>query len=197
MSSENTQHKIGRIRPPRVHITYDVEIGDAVVVKELPFIIGIVADLSGHRLENAISILKTRKFVEIDGGNFDHVMASIGPRLSYASVNYTKELSGSKDQKINVTLNFSELDDFSPFGVLSQVDELKKINELRTHLRDLLAKVDGNDNLAYLLARLMEDPFRLAVLEAELEKMDADKNMNRGNQPNPHQPDNNNEGVSS
>src|SRR5947209_12482097 len=83
---ESTQHKLDRVRPPRVQITYDVEIGDAIVMKELPFVVGIMSDLSGKPAE-PLPPLKERKYVEIDRDNFNDIMKSIGPRLALRADN--------------------------------------------------------------------------------------------------------------
>src|ERR1051325_9927392 len=129
---ESTQHKLDRVRPPRVQITYDVEIGDAIVMKELPFVVGIMADLSGHP-EEPLPPLKQRKYVEIDRDNFNDIMKAVGPRLAMRVGN---RLTGNGDM-MNVELNFKNLDDFSPINVLKQVESLKKLFDARTRLADL------------------------------------------------------------
>lgn len=144
--AESTQHKLSRIRPPRVQITYDVEIGDAIQMKELPFVGGIMADLSGVP-EEALPKIKDRKFVEIDRDNFNDVMASINPRLVFQAENKLAD-DGSK---LNVELKFSNMDDFNPVAVLKQVVPLKKLYDARQRLSDLLTKLDGNDELDQLL----------------------------------------------
>ena len=144
--AESTQHKLDRIRPPRVQITYDVEIGDAIQMKELPFVGGIMADLSGVP-EEALAKVKDRKFVEIDRDNFNDVMASINPRLVFQAENKLAD-DGSK---LNVELKFSNMDDFNPVAVLKQVTPLKKLYDARQRLSDLLTKLDGNDELDQLL----------------------------------------------
>ncbi len=143
---ESTQHKLDRIRPPRVQITYDVEIGDAIQMKELPFVGGIMADLSGVP-EEALPKVKDRKFVEIDRDNFSDVMASVNPRLVFQVENKLVN-DGSK---LNVELKFSNVDDFNPVAVLKQVAPLKKLFDARQRLSDLLTKLDGNDELDQLL----------------------------------------------
>src|SRR5581483_11934222 len=110
--SESTQHKLDRIRKPRVHLTYDVQIGDAIELKELPFVVGVLADLSG-KPEEPLPKLKDRQFVEIDRDNFNKVLAGMKPRLAYQADN-TLQGDGSK---INVELKFSSMDDFSPEAV--------------------------------------------------------------------------------
>jgi len=144
--AESTQHKLDRIRPPRVQITYDVEIGDAIQMKELPFVGGIMADLSGVP-EEALPKVKDRKFVEIDRDNFNDVMASINPRLVFQAENKL----ANDGSKLNVELKFSDMDDFNPVAVLKQVAPLKKLYDARQRLSDLLTKLDGNDELDQLL----------------------------------------------
>ena len=143
---ESTQHKLDRVRPPRVQITYDVEIGDAIVMKELPFVVGIMSDLSGKPAE-PLPPLRDRKYVEIDRDNFNDIMKSVAPRLALRVGN---RLTGNGDA-MNVELSFKSLDDFSPINVLKQIEPLRRLFEARTRLADLLAKLDGNDALDALL----------------------------------------------
>lgn len=144
--SESTQKKLTRIRPPRVQITYDVETGGAIEKKELPLVVGILADLAGKQ-ENPMVPIKARKFVEIDRDNFNDVLASITPRLAFQVDNKLKD----DDTKLNVELKFKKLDDFRPEQVVLQVEPLRKLFEARQRLNDLLAKLDGNDDLDVLL----------------------------------------------
>src|SRR3954447_24315707 len=137
---ESTQHKLDRIRPPRVQITYDVEIGGAIQKKELPLVVGIMADLSG-KPEVPLPKLKDRKFVEIDRDNFNDILKSTAPRLALR-VNNKLANDGTK---LNVELRFGHLDDFSPISIVKQVKPLEKLLEARGRLNDLLAKLDGND----------------------------------------------------
>lgn len=144
--SESTQKKLTRIRPPRVQITYDVETGGAIEKKELPLIVGILADLAGKQDKPMLPI-KARKFVEIDRDNFNDVMASIAPRLAFQVDNKLKD----DDSKMNVELNFKKIDDLRPEALVRQVEPLRKLFEARQRLNDLLAKLDGNDDLDVLL----------------------------------------------
>jgi len=157
---ESTQHKLDRIRPPRVQITYDVEIGGAIQKKELPFLVGILADLSGQP-EEPLPKLKDRKFVEIDRDNFNDVLASIAPRIT-ASVD--NKLTG--EGKTNVELRIRNIDDFSPVSVIRQVEALRKLFEARQRLSDLLAKLDGNDTLDSLLREVAGNQDGLKQLQA-------------------------------
>lgn len=160
---ESTQHKLDRVRPPRVQITYDVEIGDAIVMKELPFVVGIMADLSG-KPEAPLPPLKERKYVEIDRDNFNGIMKAIAPRLAL-SVDNTLAGDGSK---LNVELKFSHLDDFSPLNVLKQVEPMRKLFEARTRLADLLTKLDGNDALDGLLQDIIKNTDGLKEIKASV-----------------------------
>lgn len=144
--SESTQHKLDRIRSPRVQITYDVEIGNAIEMKELPFVVGVMADLSGM-ITDPLPIIKDRKFVEIDNDSFNEVMLSICPRLAFSVAN---KLGGGADH-LGVELFFKNIDDFNPLNVVKQVAPLASLYESRTLLKDLLTKLDGNDPLDVLL----------------------------------------------
>ena len=161
--AESTQHKLDRVRPPRVQITYDVETGGAIQMKELPFIAGILADLSGKPAE-ALPKMKDRKFVEIDRDNFNDVLASSGPRLAFQVDNKL----ANDDTKLNVELKFKHLDDFNPVNVLQQVEPLRKLFEARTRLTDLLAKLDGNDALDALLQEVVANTEGLNEIKASV-----------------------------
>ena len=156
--AESLQKWVGRNRPPRVQITYDVEIGDAVEKKELPFVMGVLADLAGHPAE-APSKLKDRRFVEIDRDNFNQIMEKIGPRLD---LSIDDRLKG--EGQIKVELNFSQFSYFHPEAIVQQVPRLAKLLQARTQLRDLLSKLDGNDELNELLALVAIDHDELKKL---------------------------------
>ena len=143
---ESIQHKIDRVRPPRVHITYDVEVGGAIELKELPFVVGVLGDFSGMP-DEPLPRLKDRKIVEIDRDNFDQVLAAMKPRLSYRVDNKLT----SDGSKVGVDLRFKSLDDFHPDSVVQQVEPLNKLVEARKKLSDLLSKMDGNDKLEEIL----------------------------------------------
>ena len=156
--SDSLQKWVGRNRPPRVQITYDVEIGDAVEKKELPLVVGLMADLSGKPL-NPPAKLKERRFVEIDRDNFNEIMAKIAPRLDM-SVPDTLKGEGN----LKVELNFTEFDHFHPEAIVSQVPRLARLLEARQQLRDLLAKLDGNDELDALLENIVNSTDDLQAL---------------------------------
>jgi len=159
---ESTQHKLDRIRPPRVQITYDVEIGGAIQKKELPLVIGVMSDLSG-KPENPLPKLKDRGFVEIDRDNFNDVLASIGPRLAFPVDNKLSKDGGS----LNTELRFKSIEDFSPVNLVKQVPALRKLFEARGKLSDLLAKLDGNDDLDGQLQKIVNDTDALKKLKSE------------------------------
>jgi type VI secretion system protein ImpB len=144
--SESVQKKLGRIRPPRVQITYDVESGGAIEKKELPLIVGIMADLAG-KSDGPVIPIKSRKFIEIDRDNFNAVCGSIAPRLAFPIANRLKD----DDTKFNVDLRFRKLDDFRPESLVQQVEPMRKLFEARQRLNDLIGKLDGNDDLDILL----------------------------------------------
>jgi len=160
--AESTQHKLDRTRPPRVQITYDVEVGDAVQKKELPFIIGVLADLSGQPAQ-ALPKVKDRKFVEIDGDNFNDVLASIGPRAVFRVDNKL----ANDGSKINIELKVSHMDDFSPTNLVKQIEPLRKLLEARQRLNDLLGKLDGNDKLDELLQEVVANSDGLKELQTQ------------------------------
>lgn len=148
--AESTQHKLDRVRPPRVQITYDVEIGDAIEKKSLPLVVGILADLAGKPAE-PLPIFKKRRFTEIDRDNFNDIMKSVGPRLAFQVQNRLTD----EDSKLNVELKFSHMDDFDPASLVKQVEPLRKLMEARQRLSDLLTKLDGNDDLDRLLQEVV------------------------------------------
>jgi type VI secretion system protein ImpB len=165
MARESTQHKLDRVRSPRVHITYDVEIGDAIELKELPFVMGVLGDLTGQP-EQPLAALKDRKFVEINPDNFDTVLKGMQPHLSFSVPNrLTDDPSAGQ---IGVNLHFESLDDFSPENVAKQVAPLKDLFELRTRLSDLRGSLQGNDKLDEALFEAVSNTEKREKLRAEL-----------------------------
>jgi type VI secretion system protein ImpB len=160
---ESVQQKISRIRPPRVHITYDVETGGAIEMKELPFVLGVLGDYSG-KPEEALPGIKNRKFVEIDRDNFDQVLAGMKPRLAFTTENKLQD-DGSK---VGVELKFNSMDDFEPDNIVQQVEPLRKLFEARQKLSDLLSKMDGNDKLESILNDLIADQGKQKELSSQL-----------------------------
>jgi type VI secretion system protein ImpB len=162
MARESTQHKLDRVRSPRVHITYDVETGDAIELKELPFVMGVVSDLSGKPAE-PLPRMRDRKFVEIDRDNFDDVMKGMKPRLAFQVDNKL----AADNTRIGVELRFNRLEDFDPEQVARQVDPLRKLMEVRRELSGLLAKADGNEKLGERLGEIIGNTELLAKLAKE------------------------------
>lgn len=145
-TKESLQHKLDRVRPPRVQITYDVEVGGAIELKELPFVIGVMGDFTGNP-EEALPAIKNRKFVEIDPDNFNNVMAGMKPRAAFSVENKLQD-DGSK---VGVDLKFNSIEDFEPDNVVRQVEPLRKLVEARQKLSDLRSKMDGNEKLENIL----------------------------------------------
>lgn len=166
--SESIQHKLDRVRSPRVQITYDVEIGNAIETKELPFVVGVMADLSGEP-DAPLPPIKERKFVEIDRDNFNEIMASISPQLNLSVDNKLM----NDDMQLNATLNFLSIEDFNPLNILKQIEPLAKLYEARTLLKDLITKLDGNDKLDALLEEVIHNTEQRDVLQKELGTLNA------------------------
>ncbi len=161
--SKSIHDKLKRVRPPRVHITYDVETEGAVVQKDLPFVVGVLGDFSGDPTE-PLKPLKDRKFVQIDRDNFNDVMARIQPGLN---IKVDNTLAGDGSQ-MAVNLKFRSLEDFEPARVAEQVPALKAMLETRAKLRDLMSKVDRSEELEGLLEQVLQDKDKLDKLSAEL-----------------------------
>jgi type VI secretion system protein ImpB len=165
MAKDSTQHKLDRVRPPRVQITYDVEVGDAIEIKELPFVMGVLGDFTGQPTE-PLARLKDRKFVEVTPDNFDTVIANMKPHLAFSVEN---KLSKDPDAgNLKVDLNFKSMEDFAPENVARQVAPLRELLELRGRLSDLRGNMQGNDKLEELLRDAVSDSGKLAKLRAEL-----------------------------
>ena len=165
MAKPSTQHKLDRVRPPRVQITYDVETGGAIEIKELPFVVGVLGDFTGQP-EQPLPKLKERRFVEVTPDNFDSVLESMKPHLSFAVENKLSEDADAGN--IKVDLNFKSLDDFSPDNVARQVKPLRELLELRDRLSDLRGSMQGNDKLEEALRDAVTDKDKLAKLRSEL-----------------------------
>ena len=163
---ESVQKKLQRIRPPRVQLTYDVEVGDGKEVKELPFVVGVLGDFSAaSELEK--TKLKDKKFINVDLDNIDEVIESLAPRANFQVDNTLTEDSG----KISVDLTFKSIDDFRPENVVQQVDPLKKLVAARERLTDLRNKISNSERLEDLLDDVLQntDQVRKLSLEAENE----------------------------
>ncbi|GLX80381.1 hypothetical protein tinsulaeT_37210 [Thalassotalea insulae] len=174
---ESNQKKLARVRSPRVHITYDVEIGDAIIQRELPLIVGVLADLSGKR-KFELPPVKEREFVFIDRDNFDEVMTGCGVHLAY-SVPYEEknETGETETKKFGVTLDFKSISDFEPVSVVKQIPFTNLLFESRNRIRDFVAKLDGNDPLDEIMSEILRDDtlqteLNTAFAEAKQASMD-------------------------
>lgn len=161
--SESLQHTLDRVRRPRVQITYDVETGGASEQRELPFVVGVMADLSAQP-ETPLEPLKERKFVPIDRDNFNDVLDKAEPRIATRVANRLTEEAG----ELPVELKFSSMEDFEPASVARQVPALNELLELRTQLSQLLNKLEGNDELERLLGGVLNDSEAAQSLAQEL-----------------------------
>jgi type VI secretion system protein ImpB len=141
-----------RVRPPRVHITYEVETNGAMVQKEIPFVIGVLSDLSGQSAE-PLPRLKDRKFTELDRDNFDDVLKSMKPRVAM----YVENTLKGDGSEMAVELNFQKLADFRPENVVRQVEPLAKLQQVRNQLKDMLGRLEGNDRLDELLNAIVDN----------------------------------------
>jgi len=163
--AESKQHWLDRNRPPRVQITYDVETGGAIEKKEIPFVVGVMSDLSGQSPKE-LPKLKERKFVEIDRDNFNDVLASTKPEVT-ATV--PDKLTGG-DKPLKVTLSFSHMDDFRPERIVERVEPLRQLLRARERLNDLLAKLEGNDELSSALKQVLENTEALQKIKDAVDK---------------------------
>ena len=163
------QKFIARNRAPRVQIEYDVEVYGSEKKVQLPFVMGVMADLSGKPAENLPSI-NDRKFLDIDVDNFDSRMKAIKPRVSFQVPN---ALTG--DGKMAIDLTFESMDDFSPDAVARKVDALKKLLDARTELHNLLSYMDGKAGAEGLIAKVLNDPALMKALTSA-PKMDGSSN---------------------
>ena len=160
---ESIHEKLKRVRPPRVHITYDVETEGAVVMKDLPFVVGVLGDFSGDPTE-PLKPLKDRKFVQIDRDSIADVMARMTPGLNMRVENTLK----GDGSELGVQLKFRSMDDFEPANVVKQVEPLRKLLETRDKLRDLLTKVDRSEDLESVLEQVLQNSEQLNKLSSDL-----------------------------
>ncbi|HTP34752.1 MAG TPA: type VI secretion system contractile sheath small subunit [Candidatus Acidoferrales bacterium] len=173
MAKESTQHKLDRVRPPRVQITYDVEVGGAIELKELPFVVGVLGDFTGQP-DKPLAKLKDRKFVEINPDNFDAVLESMKPHLAFQVENKLSEEADAPNLKVD--LRFKKMEDFEPQNIARQVKPLKELLELRTRLSDLRGSLQGNDKLEELLLAAVGTTENREQLKDELSKDEEEPN---------------------
>jgi len=156
---DSVQKRLQKVRPPRVQLTYDVEKGDAIEQKELPFVVGVLGDFSGQP-EQPLPKLKDRRFVNVDLDNFDEVMEGMAPRAVYRVANRISDEGG----EFGVELRFESMDDFRPESVVAQVEPLRKLLESRSKLADLRNKLAGNEKLEDLLNDVLNNTEQLKKL---------------------------------
>jgi type VI secretion system protein ImpB len=166
MARQSIHKKLEKVRPPRVHVAYDVEIGDAIEAKELPFVMGVLGDLTGQPVE-PLARLKDRRFVEITPDNFDSVLESMKPHLSFAVENKLSEDPQAGQMKVD--LNFKSMDDFEPEQVARQVKPLRELLDLRTKLSDLRGSLQGNEKLDEVLLDAVSSTEKMQKLRGELD----------------------------
>ncbi|AQS86730.1 type VI secretion system family protein [Neoasaia chiangmaiensis NBRC 101099] len=162
--SASIHEKLARVRRPRVHITYEVEIEGAEVVRELPFVVGVVGDFSGDPTK-PLRPFAERRFIQIDRDNFDEVMQRMSPGLNLKVANTLK----GGDETMAVDLAFNSIEDFEPQRVVDQVPALKALLETRNRLRDLMSKADRSEELELLLERILKNNEELSALNAEFQ----------------------------
>ncbi len=162
---DSIQKRLQKVRPPRVQLTYDVEKGDAIEQKELPFVVGVLGDFSGNP-EQPLAKVKDRRFVNVDLDNFDEVMEGMAPRAVYRVANRISDEGG----EFAVELKFNSIEDFRPEAVVQQVEPLRKLLESRTKLADLRNKLAGNEKLEDLLTDVLNSTERLKQLGQETQE---------------------------
>jgi type VI secretion system protein ImpB len=172
MAKESIHKKLERVRPPRVHITYDVEVGDAIEVKELPFVLGVMGDFTGQP-EAPLPRLKDRKLVEVNPDNFDTVLDGMKPHLAFSVENKLSEDPNAGMLKAD--LHFKSLEDFEPEQVAKQMKPLRDLLDLRTKLSDLRGTLQTNEKLDELLQQVITSTEKLEKLRGELGLKESDK----------------------
>lgn len=164
---DSVQKRLEKVRPPRVQLSYDVEVGDAIEQKEIPFVTGVIGDFTGKQdPDSPLPRLKDRKFVNVDLDNFDDVMAGMAPKATYRVKNKLGEGGG----EFAVNLAFKSMDDFRPEAVVQQVEPLRKLLEARTKLSDLRNKLAGNEKLEDILGDVLTNTEKLQQLGDESKK---------------------------
>ena len=161
--ADSSQQRLGRVRPPRVQITYDVEDGGATTTRELPLVAGVVSDLSGDG-DDPVEYAQ-REFVEVEQGGVDNLMKRIAPTLKFTVAD---EISGEEDKEIGVDLRFESIEDFSPMGVAAQIPQTAKLLDARRQLADLYGKIESNEKLDGILGEILADDEKQAQLRSEL-----------------------------
>ena len=166
MSSESIQKKLTRVRPPRVQISYEVQVGDAIQLKEIPFVMGVLGDFTGNPVE-ALPEVRDRKFVDVNPDNFDDVLASMKPHLRFTVDNKLSDQPNAG--KLGIDLSFKSLDDFGPEQVALQVEPLKQLLDLRRRLADLRGNLQTNQTLDDQLQLLINSSEKMQTLRKQRE----------------------------
>ena len=166
---DSVQKRLEKVRPPRVQLTYDVEVGDAIEMKELPFVVGVLGDFAAQS-QVPLGKVRDRKFVNVDMDNFDEVMTGMAPRASYR---VTNRLNGQGGE-FAVNLAFNKMDDFRPESVVQQVDPLRKLLEARTKLSDLRNKLAGNEKLEDALSEVLSNTEKLKQIGDEAQRVEQE-----------------------
>lgn len=170
MPRESVHAKLERVRPPRVHVTYNVEVGDAIEIKEIPFVMGVLGDFSGQP-EEPLPRIRERRFVEVTPDNFDSVLASMKPRVAFTVENKLSDDPAAG--KIGVDLRFSNIEDFEPEKVARQVKPLRELLELRTKLSDLRGTLQGNEKLEKLLQDVLGNTEKMQQIKDEMDSAEG------------------------
>ncbi|MCA6218084.1 type VI secretion system contractile sheath small subunit [Ideonella sp. B7] len=168
---DSVQKRLEKVRPPRVQLTYDVQVGDAIEQKELPFVVGVLGEFSGQvDPDKPLPKLKDRKFVNVDLDNFDDVMAGMAPKTSFRAKNRLSPEGG----EFGVNLEFKSMEDFRPESIVQQVEPLRRLLEARTKLSDLRNKLAGNEKLDDLLTEVLSSTEKLQQLSNETNPADKE-----------------------
>lgn len=162
--AKGTQHKLDNVRKPRVHITYDVEIGDAQEMKELPFVMGVMSDLSGASTGD-LPKFKERKFVEVDRDNFNDYLKKQAPKVTFKVDN---TLSDDPDAQLAVDMTFQKMKDFEPEQVVENVPVLKELLDVRKRLQSLQSRVTSSDEVTDFLKDILQNEDKRNAVAAEL-----------------------------
>lgn len=165
MARESVQKKLTRVRPPRVQISYDVHVGDAIEIKELPFVLGVMGDFTGQPTGD-VKRLKDRRFVDVNPDNFDAVLEEMRPHLAFSVENKLSDDPNAGDLKVD--LNFRSLEDFEPEQVARQIRPLRELLELRGKLSDLRGTLQTNEKLDQVLMDAVSNTEKLDKLRSEL-----------------------------
>jgi type VI secretion system protein ImpB len=167
-NGDSIQKRLTKVRAPRVQMTYDVEIGDALENKELPFVVGVVGDFGGNS-DVEQKRLKDRKFVNIDSGNFDEVLSGVEPAARFQVTNHLAE----DDSQFAVELRFRSMQDFRPESVVQQVEPLRRLLDARSKLADLRNKLAGNDRLEDILTEVLNNTDKLSSIGTQTQQGEA------------------------